>query len=460
MRIKREENTRAWVAIALMAAVAALLGGSSRPDAVQIIALRPLAALFLIPALYFITRERLADIRALLIFAVLLSIWMALQLVPLPPAIWQAFPGREPISAIGDAVGLESIWRPISLVPARTLNALISMVVPVTGLLLAAAFGVRPIALLLVIVGLGVVNAGLSFLQILGVGEGLFYLYEFTNRGAPVGIFANENHSAVFGSLCLLIIGYFLTVQRSRFASRKYRVGLAASSLFLLVAALVGGSRAGLLTTFLSLLAIALMFWSVRAPSRSGKAGRGWVGRILSNKTAVLGISAILLIGLIAVFWVFRSVPALDQMREIGSFEDFRFLLWEPLGKMVTDFWLLGSGFGSFEMVYHIYEPTELLFSFYVNQAHNDWVQLLIEGGVPAVVLLFALIFWITKKAKRILREDAQGFSKLIFWAAILIVICFASLVDYPLRTPIFQLIAVWLLAAFSREKMVAVIKG
>ena len=43
-----------WIWLALLAAIVALLGGSSRPDAVQIAALRPLVALFLIPAFYYL----------------------------------------------------------------------------------------------------------------------------------------------------------------------------------------------------------------------------------------------------------------------------------------------------------------------------------------------------------------------------------------------------------------------
>lgn len=455
MRIRREENTKSWAAIALLAAVVAFLGGSSRPDAVQIIALRPLAALFLMPAFYWITRERMADFRTLLIIAALLAVWTAIQLIPLPPFIWQSLPGRDPVSAIGEALGMTSVWRPISLVPARTLNALVSMLVPITGLLLAIALGIRPTVLLLSIVGLGILNGALGILQVLGGHDSALYFYEITNRGAPVGIFANQNHSAVFGSVCLLVVGYLLTVRLSYFESRWYRAGLIATWLFLLVSALIGGSRAGLLTTFLALLAIGFMFWSVKDSSHDDRGAGGW-RRILSNKAALLGGFAVLIIGMIAVFWLFRRVPALDQLTEIGDFEDFRFYLWQPLAKMVADFWLFGSGFGSFEEVYHIYEPTELLFPFYVNQAHNDWVQLLIEGGLPAVLLLIAVGFWMVNRIKCVFAEDSRGLPKVVFWSAVLAIICFASLVDYPLRTPIFQLAAVWLLVAFSHDDSVA----
>ena len=98
MKIIRSESFAAvrhgWVALALFAAVVAIFGGSSRFDAIQLAALRPLAALFLIPAIYFFARDRVADFRTPLVLLLLLAGWMAIQLVPLPPGIWQSKPRR------------------------------------------------------------------------------------------------------------------------------------------------------------------------------------------------------------------------------------------------------------------------------------------------------------------------------------------------------------------------------
>ena len=87
----------------------------------------------------------------------------------------------------------------------------------------------------------------------------------------------------------------------------------------------------------------------------------------------------------------------------------------------------------------------------YVNQAHNDWAQLIIEGGAMAGLLAIGLFAWGAKRiaaiaAHRALRADA------IFWISIFAVVGAASLIDYPLRTPLFQLVSVWLLVALSRD--------
>src|SRR3546814_8071358 len=61
--------------------------------------------------------------------------------MPLPPAIWSAFPGREIVSGVFDASGLDKSWQPLSIDPFAGWNSLFSMVVPAAALVLMAAGG-------------------------------------------------------------------------------------------------------------------------------------------------------------------------------------------------------------------------------------------------------------------------------------------------------------------------------
>ena len=94
-RIKTLNVNATWVWLILLATVVALLGGSSRPDAVQIAVLRPLVALILIPALYYLSLRQLREAKSLVWLLGLLAAWMTLQIVPLPPSVWQTLPGRD-----------------------------------------------------------------------------------------------------------------------------------------------------------------------------------------------------------------------------------------------------------------------------------------------------------------------------------------------------------------------------
>jgi O-antigen ligase len=120
---------------------------------------------------------------------------------------------------------------------------------------------------------------------------------------------------------------------------------------------------------------------------------------------------------------------------------------------MAGDHWLLGTGFGSFDAVYRFYEPTDLLLTRYVNHAHNDWAQLVIEGGLPAVLLFLTGLGWLCRTLWITISRSEAAPGQLIFWAACLAILSAASFVDYPLRTPIFQCVCIWLLTSLATER-------
>ncbi len=134
-----EELNWGWIILALLAAVVTFTGGASRFDAIQIVPLRSLSALFLVWSLFFLSKEWLKAERALIILFACFALMVMLQLVPLPSRIWQSLMGRTGILQLDTALGLEGIWRPLTLTPMRSWNVLGSLVVPAAGLLLAIA---------------------------------------------------------------------------------------------------------------------------------------------------------------------------------------------------------------------------------------------------------------------------------------------------------------------------------
>lgn len=444
--------TTSWAWLGLLVAVVALLGGSSRPDAVQLAALRPLAALLLIPTLYWLRIEQFSRARSLAILLGLLALWMAIQLVPLPPALWQSLPGRDIVASLDQLTGNDGIWRPISLVPARGWNALASLIVPATGLLLALSMRPTPRMLLLLVAGLGLFDALLGLLQVISGRSSPLYLYAITNRGSPVGIFANENHSAVFSAIALLVIARLGASSGSLKEPVWLRLAYAPSFVVVLLAALVSGSRAGLATAILAILVAVALVW--QAPARSRRKRRqGKAQKWLVSHSRVLPMFfAGAVIGLLSAFFGLERAPGFEGILSQNVFEDLRAGLWPVLQQMIASYWLVGTGFGSLELVYHIHEPTGLLLPAYVNQAHNDWAQLAIEGGLPALVLLATLLGWILSTLRKLLAQQESPLSALMFWGALLAILMVASIVDYPLRTPAFQLVMTWLLLVLAFE--------
>ncbi len=433
------------VGLAILMGLAFALGGSARGDVSYLTVLRPAAVLCLGFALLTLGRRHLAGQAWPVCLAVAAVALPALHLVPLPPAAWQSLPGRDLIAQIDAAAGLGEVWRPLTLTPPETLNALMAGLLPLGVILLAIQLPPHLraglVALPLAAGGLGVV---LGLAQLLGDPEGGLYFYEITNNGSPVGLFANRNHQAV-ALACLIPLAFAAASlpaggggSRRRGASPvAWRHPLAvAATCVILPLILVTGSRAGLVAAPLALASLALVL--PPAPSR------GWVRRA---GLALLGLPA--LVAGLAV-WLGRDL-ALDRLASSSPADDLRLKILPTLWDMLGQYWPLGTGLGSFERAYKVHEPSELLMPTYVNHAHNDWIELALTGGLPALALLAIGLGALTWRAAWVLGPaGADGWRPLRAAAlACLIILALASITDYPLRTPhlaaLFALCAAWL---------------
>lgn len=452
--IAREPSRlQALIWLGLFAGAAALLGGSSRFDAVQIAALRPIAALFLIPAFYWISREKLGEARAPMTMLALMALWTAMQLVPLPPSIWQALPGRDITAELDALHGLEGNWRPISYVPMRGFNALFALVIPAAGALLVLALRPGIWAVFWAIAALGVLDASLGLTQLALGRENLLYFYTHTNAGSAVGIFANENHSGVFSAIALLVITRLCLEPSRPNRSRLSLIALAAAFVLVLLALLVSASRAALGVGLAALLASAFMalLWSRRAELARAKSGG--IAFFARNPRTALIVCVAIVVALLFGLMQFERAPGVIDTFEQSAFEDLRWRIVPILSDMMSRHWLVGTGFGTFDALYLLYEPTQFMGPAYVNQAHNDWAQFLIEGGLPAVALLFSFAIWAMLAIRTLFAREPEAIARCVFWCAIAAILAVASLFDYPLRTPMFQLVAAWLVIALALER-------
>lgn len=431
--------------LAALAIPVGLLGGSSRYDAGQIVALRPLCALMMAFACLSILREDLERVKGVAVFLGLLAFWMAAQLVPLPPSMNNALPDRNLVAEIDAILGFEQAWRPISMTPGRGWNSFASLIVPAAALCVAIASKATVRWLLLTVAALGVADAVLALLQAGAGGSNILHFYAVTNAGAPVGIFANENHSAAFSALSLLVIARLFVERTGSRAREREALIIAGAFLLVLTAGLVHGSRAGVALTFASLgVCGAMLFLAMRhsgGRSRRGKA-KGLIGK---HPRVVLAAILAVPASLVLFLMFSERIPGLSAAVSGNSLEDARWELWPTLSEMMERHWLVGTGFGSFEEVYHIYEPTELLIPTYWNQAHNDWAQVVIEGGLPTVLLLLGLAAWVVARIVLLPGEKVQRAGSAVFWLSIYGLVAASSAVDYPMRAPIFQAVMVWL---------------
>ncbi|NNF79023.1 MAG: hypothetical protein HKN05_13425, partial [Rhizobiales bacterium] len=90
----------------------------------------------------------------------------------------------------------------------------------------------------------------------------------------------------------------------------------------------------------------------------------------------------------------------------------------------------IGVGFGNFQLIYPSYETATIIVSQYVNHAHNDYLELFLEGSVFAGLLILAYFVLVIRQCFTGHLVDMQK-------AAVIgiIFVSIHSMVDYPLRT-------------------------
>jgi hypothetical protein len=432
-------------------ALCLLGGGGSRGDILSLLYVRPGAILCLALILLVPGRIEFAAIRWPLILLGAWTAWLIVQLIPLPPEWWTGLPGRRLIVEGAGVLGVAQPWRPISMAPDLTLNSLAAMVVPFTALIGFAALSEdRRRQLLPVLLGAALVSVLFAIAQISSGAGSAFYLYRITNEGTAVGLFSNRNHQAALLAVAFPMLGLWAAHAHGDRRAWQLRTFSALSFAVLLVPMiLVTGSRAGLL---LGALAAAWCFIQYRA-ERAAETG----GRVFSLRYLALGLASIVGLGGLFAFLAFSRAEALQRLISNGEVE-LRYENLPVFAQMARDMFPFGSGIGSFDPVYRIYEPDAFLSPRYLNQAHNDLMDVAITAGLPGLILLGLFVLWFLWTAFAVFRKWRQQSRTIAYGrlgAVMILLLLLASLVDYPLRVPIiamtFAIACGWLGAAKAK---------
>jgi len=359
----------------------------------------------------------------ILIVAVALPL---LQLIPLPPSIWASLPGREIYAAAYTQAGLEIPPLPLSLDPGATLRSLFSLLPPIAVFLATLLVSERTRErTTLLILTFAFFSAVLGLAQVAqGSASGL-RPYAVTNPTEAVGLFANRNHFAALLYAVIPIAGAWAAWLS---AGRQLdRIATVVLILVVLGALMVGvgmaRSRAGVILAIVALCGLILQLRLT--PSKSTK-GSGVLGVLV-----LAGIAAAIIIAL-----QLTSVHVLGRF-ETEIAEDLRGEMALTTLQAMWAYFPFGSGFGTFQSIYTSFEGDRALRETYVNQAHNDFLELALEGGLPVILALAAFLVWLGRAGYlAFTRDKPTALSGLLARAAVLAIILLLlhSIVDYPLR--------------------------
>jgi O-antigen ligase len=360
--------------------------------------------------------------RQLLLLAIAAIAVVAVQLIPMPPSLWTHIGPREQIAGDLSSLGIALPWQPLSVAPAASLDALFR-IVPALAMVCAMvplrAYVPRWLAVALFAATLSGIALGAMQIASSGAEVSPLYLYADTSVGRAVGFFANADHMATLLVISLPFLA--ATVAAARSANMQRYSAVIAIAVGLAILILIGLAMNGSLAAYS--LGLPVLAGSALIVLRPGNRARLWL----------FGLALLLLAG---------SIGALEKTA-IGSGRmgthastavQSRAELLLTTSRAASDFLPWGSGLGSFQSVYPLYEDPLKVNADYVIHAHNDYAEVALELGIAGIVLMILFLAWWAAAVWRTWRTAEAGpFARAATIASAAVLV--HSFVDFPLRT-------------------------
>lgn len=231
------------------------------------------------------------------------------------------------------------------------------------------------------------------------VGLAIWAIWQVVNHvgyGWAVGPLVDRNAFAALMNLLWFPAAYlFLT---HKITSNRWIFLLVGGGLFLISTALFATASRGGIGAWLILLPI--MLWAIYKYTQS--------------KQQIIIISLIAIVAYLCSALLLHSSVAERPLQLAALAQDAstnaRLMMWQSTIKMALAHPFSGTGWGTFAGYYPAYRlPLENTTS--GVSAHNDYLQLAAEGGVPAMLLQFGVILGLLLQLKRSLKRasDAAG---------------------------------------------------
>lgn len=276
-------------------------------------------------------------------------------------------------------------------------------------------------------------------------GEALFYWQVDIEPDILFGAFLNRNHFGfMLGMGALLILGIIFAAMHSRQrvlaksnnrAHKRFMlmiIPLVVAWFLVQVSQIFSLSRGAFMGTVpVALVLVSAWLFRPHGYMRSRHGG--------SRQNLVMAAGVVLCALFIALP---EALPRLSEryerlMNDQIVTKDTRFVLWRESLPMLRDYWLCGIGMGNYAQVMTQYESDYTPMTLPIN-AHNDWLELMIEVGLPVALALYALFAFFLLMSFRRLRRQEDSILRWIGFGAYsaLVMGMIHELVDYSLRAP------------------------
>lgn len=370
---------------------------------------------------------------------ILLSLWMMLQVIPLPPAI---------IGAVAPSV--HNIYKPVLDVsdPDRWISLSVNREATLHEWLRITGYGLFYFLVVQVlrdgvylkkavriVACLAIGIAFLAVIQAFSSPDRIYWFRVVPANAQPVGPWVYHNHFAGFVEMTFpLVFALFLFYRpvidgdkplRSRIAAMfsapgsNFHFFLGFGAVIMAAAMVMSLSRGGIIS-----LSLALILFLILLP-----------GRISSFRPVTYGVIASCMVLLITwLGWGTLLDKFGSTFSATGGVADIRLNLWEDSLEIVKDFFLTGTGFGTFMDIYPAY--SSLSVDFILDHAHNDYIELLTDGGIPGFMLAGWFVLAVLRQGWQRIRARRERYAVLLAIAAFtgLVSLLFHGMTDFNMH--------------------------
>ncbi len=381
--------------------------GTVESWSIAIMEISALSALFLLLINHRFNKLPFYDVPGILPLILLLC-YMLAQLAPAPSFFIKAI-SPETYSIYDNTIWAydRSLWGSISIHKKATVSEFFrfasyaAIYILTVQVLSDGRYLKRTIVIVLLLASL---LSLVGIVQYYSSDKSIYWMRGVTDTGSPFGPFVNPNHYAGFMgmvfplSLCLFM---FYMPDFWRGTAGIFKKGYNRAVLLGLASLLIGTSmvltrsKGGMIGLVISLLILSTCIFKKE---------------IVKRKMLSIILISVLLI--LCVSW-FGWDPVVEKFSSFGNVQNYeevpRVDIWKDSVDIIMDFPITGSGFGNYVHIYPKYRSLQEVGI--VDHAHNDYLELLSDGGIVGGLLFSLFVIAVLKRTFDTLRKRRNIYS-------------------------------------------------
>jgi O-antigen ligase len=270
--------------------------------------------------------------------------------------------------------------------------------------------------------GYGVVVALFAILQGLAPNGKIYWVRALEQGGAIYGPYVNHNH---YAGLMEMLTPFPLVLAATRFTDGNRKIAMAGIAALMAASIFLSGSRGGMAAFVAEIVVLGVLLFRKREGS--------WKQPLMLGAFLALVIFFLVWMGGNELTRRLTSIHS-EAREEISG--GVRLAIDRDCLRMFVKRPFLGWGLGTFPIVYP--EFRSFYTTFFVNQAHNDYLQLLVETGLAGFSIAVWFLVLVFRHAAGKLKDWTGNASGALTVAALLgcVGILVHSFLDFNLQIP------------------------